>query len=93
MSSTKKESLRLRVFAGPNGSGKSTIIKAVREYTIGGTSIDFGIYLNADDIAALLRSDKFSFLGYKIRTTKNEFTSIAIKSGLIGKEFSEEEFH
>jgi predicted ABC-type ATPase len=90
--SIKKESLRLRVFAGPNGSGKSTIIKAVREYTMSGASIDFGIYVNADDIAVLLRDHKFSFSDYEISTTRNEFVSMAIDSGLIGEEFSEDEF-
>jgi predicted ABC-type ATPase len=92
LSSTKKESLRLRVFAGPNGSGKSTIIKAVREYTIGGASIDFGIYINADDIAVSLRGNIFSFSDYEVNTTQDEFASIAIDSGLIGKEFPEDEF-
>jgi len=41
---------RLRVFAGPNGSGKSTILNQIK------TKVDFGVYLNADDIEAELRS-------------------------------------
>jgi predicted ABC-type ATPase len=46
------ETLRLRIFAGPNGSGKSSIINSIRNYTKdNGTPLDFGIYLNADDIA------------------------------------------
>jgi predicted ABC-type ATPase len=84
--------LRLRIFAGPNGSGKSTVIKAVREYTIGDAPIDFGTYINADDIAVSLRDDSFSFSDYEISATLNEFTSVAIESGLIGKEFPEGEF-
>lgn len=92
MSSIKKESLRLRVFAGPNGSGKSTIIKAVREYMIEGSSIDFGIYINADDIAISLRENKFSFSDYEITTNQKEFVSIAVASGLISVEFSEAYF-
>ena len=46
----------MRVFAGPNGSGKSTIINAVRNVKVGNQLVDFGIYVNADDIAAELRS-------------------------------------
>jgi len=36
---------RLRIFAGPNGSGKSTIVNIVKEQ-----AVDFGVYVNADDI-------------------------------------------
>jgi len=43
--------LRLRVSAGPNGSGKTTIIEAVRKAKVNGRPVDFGIYINADDIA------------------------------------------
>jgi predicted ABC-type ATPase len=49
-------SKRLRIFAGPNGSGKSTIIHSIRQFKkSNGTPIDFGVYINADDIAAQLR--------------------------------------
>lgn len=40
---------RLRMFAGPNGSGKSTIFSLIRE------KVDFGVYLNADDIEGELK--------------------------------------
>lgn len=44
---------RIRVFAGPNGSGKSTIIHKLRE------TINFGAYLNADDIERTLSNKGF----------------------------------
>jgi ABC-type cobalamin/Fe3+-siderophores transport system ATPase subunit len=52
LAATKPSSqeLRLRVFAGPNGSGKSTIIKSVKNTGVNGHPIDFGYYINADDI-------------------------------------------
>jgi len=57
----------MRVFAGPNGSGKSTIIRAVRSYKVKGIPVDFGIYVNADDIARGLRKGKFSLRRYRIK--------------------------
>lgn len=93
MSSTDSSpALRLRVFAGPNGAGKSTIIKTVREYLANGRRLDFGVYVNADDIAVLLRNNRFRFRDYKISTTAAEFASIAEASGLVGARFPEEEF-
>ena len=82
-----KQTLRLRVFAGPNGSGKSTIIKAVRAAKVQGVPVDFGTYINADDIARRLRKGRFSFKRYKVIVIKREFNSIAIQSGLLGKQF------
>ena len=82
----------MRVFAGPNGSGKSTIIDAVRKYTENGIAVDFGTYINADDIARLLRENKFTFDQYDFKTTKEEITEIAATSGLIGTKFTIEEF-
>ena len=38
--------LNLTVVAGPNGSGKSTLIRYLQHQRI-----DFGTYINADDIA------------------------------------------
>ena len=78
----------MRVFAGPNGSGKSTIIKSVREYKTEQGKIDFGIYINADDIVNELKSENFSFTKYKIKTNLQEFTTIALASGLIQKPLS-----
>jgi predicted ABC-type ATPase len=88
----QQKSLRLRVFAGPNGSGKSTVIKFVRNYLVDGKPIDFGIYINADDIARQLRENSFSFLDYEITTTNDEFIEIALASGLIGNGFSKSKF-
>ena len=82
-----KSVLRLRVFAGPNGSGKSTIIKAIREDIK--KPPDFGIYVNADDILQNLLKSTFNFSDYQIETTDMEFQSIALKSGLINKNFPE----
>lgn len=79
--------LRMRVFAGPNGSGKSTIIKSVREYATDNRPLDFGIYINADDIARDLRNNNFDFDTYEIQPTDNEFREIALDSGLITKDF------
>lgn len=84
--------LRLRVFAGPNGSGKSTVIQYVRDQKVNGRAIDFGIYINADDIAKYLREGKFSFDNYDIETDNNEFTHVVLESGLINKEFNETTF-
>jgi predicted ABC-type ATPase len=86
------EALRLRVFAGPNGSGKSTIIQAVKDYKIKDIPIDFGIYINADDIAVQLRGGKFRFSDYEISTSRKEFINLAIGSGLLGADFTEKEF-
>jgi predicted ABC-type ATPase len=97
LSSTKTKTrdqhqLRLRVFAGPNGSGKSTVIKDVREYTSYGKPIDFGYYINADDIAASLRNKGISFWDFDIFVTNREFKSIALESGLIGEAFDKASF-
>lgn len=82
----------MRIFAGPNGSGKSTIIQAVREYRIKEIPVDFGIYVNADDIVALLRNNNFRFSDYGVRTTRKEFISTVLTSGLINKNFTEKSF-
>lgn len=82
----------MRIFAGPNGSGKSTIIQAVRDYRIKEIPIDFGVYINADDIVRLLEMDKFNFSDYTITTTRKEFVSHATASGLISNEFSSATF-
>ena len=84
---------RLRVFAGPNGSGKSTIIKALRNIKANGRPIDFGIYINADDIANDLRQGSFSFKQYESgKITRTDFTEHALLSGLINKNFPEASF-
>lgn len=77
------ENLRMRVFAGPNGSGKSTIIKYIRSQTVNDKPIDFGIYINADDIAEKLKEDDLDFSAYTINTNAQEFKEIALQSGLL----------
>ena len=84
--------LRMRVFAGPNGSGKSTVIKNIRQQKVNGRPIDFGIYINADDIAECLRESACSFTDYSIDTDRKEFHAIAVASGLVNDEFNEQAF-
>lgn len=92
MSSTRVRK-RLRIFAGPNGSGKSTIIDSIRNTKIAGWPIDFGIYINADDIARLLRNNKFSFASYRLQDiSRDDFVTATLKSGLVGPSFTEELF-
>lgn len=86
-------SKRLRIFAGPNGSGKSTIINRIRSYKVGDErSLDFGIYINADDIAVKLRSDGCNFSDYDITFAPLEFKKIIQASGLLNDDFSIEQF-
>ena len=89
---TSGKKLRLREFAGPNGSGKSTVIKFVRKQKIDGRNIDFGHYVNADDIAVSLTKQRFGFKKYGIKATPKEFTEMALASGLINKDFKKKEF-
>lgn len=77
----------MRVFAGPNGSGKSTIIQGVRDYRIKEIPIDFGTYVNADDIADALRNNEFTFSKYSISATRSKLVSHALKSGLVNDAF------
>jgi predicted ATP-binding protein involved in virulence len=82
----------MRVFAGPNGSGKSTIINAVRNVKVGNQLVDFGIYVNADDIARELRNGTFNFKKFKITVTNDELRQEAFASGLINSDFTKEQF-
>jgi predicted ABC-type ATPase len=85
--------LRFRVFAGPNGSGKSTIIRSIKTEVINDRTIDFGVYVNADDIAITLASDNFSFSDYGLKHVTNEiFQASVLESGLVNDAFSELEF-
>jgi predicted ABC-type ATPase len=85
---------RLRIFAGPNGSGKSTIIKAVREYrTPAGRPIDFGKYINADELVVELTTHGLvKFKAYGASTNKVDFEAFTIDSGLIGNRFTWDNF-
>lgn len=80
--------LRLRVFAGPNGSGKSTIIQSVREFASSGKQIDFGSYINADDIAKHLANGSFSFQEYEISPAEADLYAFAEASGLLNEKFT-----
>jgi predicted ABC-type ATPase len=61
---------RLRVIAGPNGSGKTTLTKELRE----NYQLNFGFYLNADDIETVLRANqKISFRRFGIKVSFPEF--------------------
>ena len=91
MSSIKPE-LRLRVFAGPNGSGKSTIIGAVRNHKVSEIPVDFGTYINTDDLAKQLLKEEIDFNSYTIETTLEEFTEICTLSGLISSAFTKDDF-
>ena len=88
----KKSQLRLRVFAGPNGSGKSTVIEEVKNIVIDERSIDFGYYINADDIAVALLYDEFTFDEYDIQIERKDIIDFAKTSGLLSEEFSLESF-
>lgn len=65
----------MRVFAGPNGSGKTTIIKSLQGV------IPFGIYVNADDIEAMLKETKaLLFNTFQLTVTQNELQDFFKKS-------------
>ncbi|MBL4821293.1 MAG: toxin [Gammaproteobacteria bacterium] len=84
---------RLRIFAGPNGSGKSTIINSIRDLRVRGRTIDFGIYINADEIANALSRDDFSFTDYELGlVTREEFIAVVLNSGLVNTTFPEKMF-
>jgi len=84
---------RFRVFAGPNGSGKSTIIRSAKATVIDGKPVDFGTYVNADDIAVALAQDSFSFTAYNLENVTNDlFVSSVIESGLLKGGLTEQLF-
>jgi len=74
------KTLRLRVFAGPNGSGKSTIINSVKDHEVNGKKVDFGYYINADELLKKLSKSPIFFSDFNIITTRNEFIGIATES-------------
>jgi predicted ABC-type ATPase len=88
----QRQQLRLRVFAGPNGSGKSTVIQYVKNYKVNNIPIEFGYYINADDIASHLRLGLFRFKDFGISVTNKDFLHTALASGLINEKFPEEIF-
>ncbi len=85
---------RFRIFGGPNGSGKSTIINSVRSHISNGHLIDFGTYVNADEIALALIEGGFSFKNYQLSgITSDVFRKGVLESGLINDRFPFEEFN
>lgn len=85
---------RLRIFAGPNGSGKSSIIKSILNTEVEkGKKLDFGTYINADDIAKKLLSKGISLSSYKVDIDRSEFDEIINQSGLFSNDFSFNRFH
>lgn len=85
---------RMRVFAGPNGSGKSSIIKYTLNVEVQeGKKLDFGIYINAEDITSDLQKGKgLIFSQYEIDFSELEFFDIVRNSGLISGQFPELRF-
>lgn len=83
---------KLRVFAGPNGSGKSTIINSIKNIEVSGKPIDFGYYINADDIARKLTQRSFTFSDYDLEIKSDSLTDFAEQSGLLNNSFSPKEF-
>ena len=83
----------MRVFAGPNGSGKSSIIKKILNTELQkGVNLDFGIYINADDIAKDLEKKGCFFPKYQVNFIEDEFHKIVNESGLINEKFTKERF-
>jgi predicted ABC-type ATPase len=80
----------LRIFAGPNGSGKSTVIRSISETTINNRKLDFGVYINADDIAVALRKNVFTFLAYGVRCFAEDILEFASTSGLLTDFFNQD---
>lgn len=61
---------RLRMIAGPNGSGKTTLTNFLRNTF----DFEFGYYINADDIEALLSiNGKISFRRFGLSIAKDSF--------------------
>lgn len=88
-----RNSLRLRVFAGPNGSGKSTVIRSVAEHIVDGHPIDFGVYVNADDIARKLVDGKLLITDFGMPVLDLEWLiATASKSGLFSYAIDEKQF-
>jgi predicted ABC-type ATPase len=80
---------KLRVFAGPNGSGKSTVIDFIRSYKVNDKNVEFGYYINADDIAKDLRTEQgFSFKQFNFEAEADDFNQIVLESGLLNGNFN-----
>ncbi|RYY57003.1 MAG: hypothetical protein EOO09_04200 [Chitinophagaceae bacterium] len=75
--------MRLKIFAGPNGSGKSTIISSIRQFRTNQQLLDFGFYVNSDDIVVQLENDGINFQKFGFRIDRAEFIEISMASGLV----------
>jgi predicted ABC-type ATPase len=79
----------MRVFAGPNGSGKSSIIESILNTKLSRSKkLDFGVYINADDIEVLLKKSLINFTKFKVEARKDDLLEVANRSGLVNKDFS-----
>lgn len=73
---------RLRIIAGPNGSGKTTLTKDL----ISVHKLNFGIYINADDIEKVLRKNlKISFRRFKLKINEADFRNFYSQHALKDK--------
>jgi predicted ABC-type ATPase len=71
----------MRMIAGPNGSGKSTLIELLRK------SVEFGVYVNADDIEAnLVKKPLLHFEDYSIKTNQKAFLNFLKKKSTLGSQ-------
>lgn len=67
----------MRVFAGPNGSGKTTIFKEL----LSQEKISLGIYVNADEIEAILtQTNSLNFGEFDLNITEKEIKAFFVKS-------------
>lgn len=74
---------RLRIFAGPNGSGKSIMKKQVEGTVVRGRPLDLGVYINADEIARILREDdRIDLSRFGIKADRPTLRKFAVGSGL-----------
>jgi predicted ABC-type ATPase len=68
------------------------VINYVRSYKTDNGPIDFGYYINADDIGAVLQKGSFDLSVFDIAVTNKEFIKIAVASGLINESFAKKTF-
>ena len=64
----------------------------MRNFKVNNRSVNFGFYINADDIAFALREGSFNFDEYDIKVKNPEFIKTCINSGLTNEKFPESVF-